>query len=362
MGMRKFGIALVSALAVAVSAVAQPRFVVDTPIQKIGEMVFQSPKKVVFTFSNKGKAPLVIKEVHPSCGCIEVSYPDEPVPAGGKGTITANYDASMMGTFHRELVVYTNTQDTPYYLAFEGRVVERMLDYEGDFPIDLGNIRLNTNNVEFDNVSRGDRPVAELLIANTEHGAYTPQLMHLPAYLSAEYLPREIQGGRVGKIRLTLNSDKLFMDGLNQTSLYLARYLGDKVSDKNEIVVSTVLLPPFRDMTADELARAPRIVLMDGEDMVDGEVAMVMEKKKKATKTINVTNIGEDTLTISAVQVFNRALTVTLADRNILPHGTTKLKITVDAKELAKAKSGPRLLIISNDPRHAKTELNLNVE
>ena len=32
------------------------------------------------------------------------------------------------------------------------------------------------------------------------------------------------------------------------------------------------------------------------------------------------------------------------------------------AKQLAKAKNGPRLLIISNDPRHAKTLLDLNVE
>ena len=34
----------------------------------------------------------------------------------------------------------------------------------------------------------------------------------------------------------------------------------------------------------------------------------------------------------------------------------------MDAKQLAKAKNGPRLLIISNDPRHAKTLLDLNVE
>lgn len=325
-------------------------------------MVFQNPKTVTFNFVNKGDSSLLISEVHPSCGCIKVTYPEQPVPAGHAGTITAVYDAAMLGTFHRELAVYTNAQPAPFYLTFKGRVVTTLLDYDGDFPIDLGNVRLNTNYVEFEDVNKGDKPVVELQVANMEHGAYTPQLMHLPNYLSAEYIPAEIQAGRVGKIRLTLNSDHLFMDGLNQTSIYLARYMGDKVNDQNEIVVSTVLLPAFRDLTAEQLAKAPRIVLMDKGELVDGETTMLMADKKKVAKVINITNVGEETLTVSAVQVFNRAMTVSLSERNIPPHGTTKLKIVIDAKELAKAKNGPRLLLISNDPRQPKTELSINVE
>ena len=360
--MKKLSIALFGLFACVATAVAQPQFVAETPIQKVGEMVFQNPKTVTFNFVNKGNAPLIISEVHPSCGCVKVTYPTKPVPAGHAGTITAIYDAGMLGTFHRELAVYTNTQQDPIYLTFQGRVVQTLLDYDGDFPIELGNVRLNTNYIEFNDVNKGDKPVVELQVANMEHGAYTPQLMHLPNYLSAEYIPREIQAGRVGRIRLTLDSDKLFLDGLNQTSIYLARYMGDKVNDQNEIVVSTVLLPAFPDLTAEQLAKAPRIVLMDGEEMVNGETSLAMANKKKATKVINITNIGEEMLTISAVQVFNRAMTVTLGERNIPPHGTAKLKITVDAKELAKAKNGPRLLLISNDPRQAKTELSINVE
>ena len=350
------------AFAAVTCAVAQPRFVAETPIQEVGEMVFQNPKTVTFNFVNKGDSSLLISEVHPSCGCIKVTYPEQPVPAGHAGTITAVYDAAMLGTFHRELAVYTNAQPAPFYLTFKGRVVTTLLDYDGDFPIDLGNVRLNTNYVEFEDVNKGDKPVVELQVANMEHGAYTPQLMHLPNYLSAEYIPAEIQAGRVGKIRLTLNSDHLFMDGLNQTSIYLARYMGDKVNDQNEIVVSTVLLPAFRDLTAEQLAKAPRIVLMDKGELVDGETTMLMADKKKVAKVINITNVGEETLTVSAVQVFNRAMTVSLSERNIPPHGTTKLKIVIDAKELAKAKNGPRLLLISNDPRQPKTELSINVE
>ena len=353
-----FGLTLLFSL----MAMAQPRFEAETPVQKVGELLFQSPKTISFNFKNKGDKPLVITAVRPSCGCIKVSYPDRAIAVGKSGTISATYDARMMGTFYRELAVYTNAQDEPYYLSFQGRVVETAVDYDGDFPIDLGNVRMSTNYVEFDDVNRGDKPVVELQVVNLEHGSYTPQLMHLPNYLTAEYLPESIQPGRVGKIRLTLDSEKLFMEGLNQTSLYLARYMGDKVSDQNEIVVSAVLLPAFHNLTARQLASAPRIVLMDGDEMVKNEVSVVMGTKKKVTKTLNVTNIGEETLSISAVQVFNRAMSVSLGERNIPAHGTTKLKITLDAQELNKAKNGPRLLLICNDPQQAKTLLDLNVE
>lgn len=353
----------VAAMLVTASVMAQPQFVVQSSALKLGDMLYQNPKTLSFGFQNQGDAPLVIKDVHPSCGCISVTYPEQPIPAGQSGMITATFDAQMLGTFFRELVVYTNAQNIPFYLSFQGRVVETATDYEGDFPIELGDLRISTNYVEFDNVQRGDKPVVEMQVANMAHEAYTPQLMHLPNYLTAEYLPTVIQPGRVGKVRLTLDSDQLFMDGLNQTSIYLARYMGDKIGDQNEIVVSSVLLPAFRNLTTEQMERAPHIVLMEGEEMIeDGETTVVMGTKKKVTKVINVTNIGEDTLDISAVQVFNRALTVSLGERHIAPHGTTKLKIVVDARELQKAKSGPRLLFITNDPRRAKMELTLQVE
>ena len=351
-----------AASALALGVWAQPRMGVDTRSLKLGEIVWQNPKTVSYNLKNAGSDPLVITEVRASCGCVSVSYPKTPIPAGQQGTLTAVYDAGMLGTFYRELAVYTNAQQEPLYLSFEGRVVETAVDYEGDFPIDMGNVRLSANYVEFDDVQKGDRPVVELQVANAGTAVYQPQLMHLPQYLSAEYVPAQIQPGRTGKIRLTLDSERLPSQGLNQTSVYVARRIPDRVSDENEIQVSSVLLPAFQNLTADKLARAPHIVFMDGEEMLKGEVDVVMGTKKKVTKTLTVTNIGELPLSITTVQVFNQSMTVSLSDRRVPPHGSAKLKITLDAHQLAKAKSGPRILFISNDPRQPKTILNLNVE
>lgn len=338
------------------AAQAQPRFVPETPDVKVGEVIFQNPKTIRYTVTNKGNKPLVIKEVRPSCGCTEATWTKSPIAAGAQGIITATYDARIMGTFHKELAVYTNAGDDPVYLSFQGRVVETALDYTGDFPIDLGSLRLSTNYIEFDDVNRGEKPQVEFEVANLERGNYTPELMHLPPYLTAEYVPSVIAGGRVGKIRLTLDSDKLYFEGLNQCDIYLSRFQGDRVGAKNDILVSAVLLPPFDNLTAEQMERAPQLVLSEDEIDID------FMGKKKMTKVIDVTNIGEETLTIRKMQVFNRAVTVSLSDRNIGPHKTAKLKITVTAKDLTNRQNYPRVLLISNDPRHAKTILPINVK
>lgn len=335
---------------------AQPKLAVDRDVANMGEILYQLPSKVSFTLRNAGDEPLSIKEVIPSCGCTAVDWTREWIAPGAEGTITAVYDAKMLGVFQKDFEVYTNALEEPVYLHIQGRVVAKLSDYSGSFPVDLGNVRLNVNNIEFDNVNKGDRPMAELQIVNTGRKSYKPYLMHLPPYLSAEYYPEVLAGGRMGKILLTLDSEKLRQMGLTQSSIYLARELGDKVSEENEIVVSSVLLPDFSSLSVQEREMAPRMVL--SADSVNlGE----MGRKRKKSVTLTIQNTGRRNLEIRALQVFNKALSVELSDRNIGPGETEKLKITVSAKYLKTAKSRSRVLLITNDPARSKEIVTLNV-
>ena len=93
--------------------VAQPRFVPDTDIKKVGEVAFQMPRKFSIGFTNKGDKPLLIQEVKASCGCLDVLYPQAPIAAGARGEITLTFDAKRLGTFYKELEVRTNALDEP---------------------------------------------------------------------------------------------------------------------------------------------------------------------------------------------------------------------------------------------------------
>ena len=349
-------LSVVCCLLSVVAMQAQPRFVPDTDIKKVGEVEFQVPKKFSLGFTNKGSEPLVIASVKASCGCLDVEYPREAIAAGARSEISLTYDAKLLGSFYKEVEVMTNASDKPAYIAIQGTVVTEVHDYSDEFPIDLGNVRLVTNTVEFEDVNRGDKPTAELRILNADRTAFRPELMHLPPYLSAKCEPEDIPAGKVGTIRLTLDSEKLSGLGLNQTSIYLSRYMGDKIGETNEILVSAILLPSFADMSEEALAKAPELGISESSvDMGD------FNGKKSITKTILLTNTGKSDLHIHAVQVFNRAISVDIANRTIRPGKTTKLKITVSAHYMGKSKGRMRVMLITDAPHQAKQYINVDV-
>lgn len=337
------------------TAWAQPRFVPDSDIKKVGEVEFQVPRTFSLGFTNKGDKPLHINDVKASCGCLDVSFPKEQIAPGARGEIVVTYDAKILGFFYKEVEVLTNASDKPTYIAIQGTVVTEVQDYSDEFPLDLGNVRLMTNTIEFEDVNLGDSPTAELRVLNTDRTAYRPELMHLPPYLSAKCEPEDIPAGKVGTIRLTLDSEKLHQLGLTQTSIYLSRYLGDKIGETNEILVSAILLPKF-DGKADK-SKAPELSLSES----SVELAP-LNGKKEVSHTIILTNTGKSDLKIQHVQVFNKAISVRIADSVIRPGKSTKLKVSVSARYLHSSKGRMRVMLITNAPEQAKQYINVEVK
>jgi hypothetical protein len=50
--------------------------------------------ELVFKFFNSGNAPLLLKNVQPSCGCTLTNYTKEPVLPGKSGEIKATFNSS----------------------------------------------------------------------------------------------------------------------------------------------------------------------------------------------------------------------------------------------------------------------------
>ena len=144
--------------------------------------------------------------------------------------------------------------------------------------------------------------------------------------------------------------------GLTQTSVFLGMYPGDKVHPEKEISVSTVLLPSFGEMTESQLSEAPAL------NLSAEEVDFVLGNKSKLTETIIVENKGRSTLDITALQMFTVGIKVKLNKSKLQPDEQAKLKITVDPKMIKKARSKPRVLMITNDPKKPKVIINVNVK
>ena len=336
------------------AASAQNSVTIDQEIRSLGEVPWQQPKTVTFELKNTSTSSWRLTDVHASCGCTQVIWPREDIKPEETATLQVIFDARQLGSFQKEIEVYTSASAEPIYLTLQGRVVTTVTDYEDSFPIDLGSVRLNNNVVAFDDVNRGEKPEVILQVVNTSRESYKPELMHLPSYLSARYIPELLAGGRVGRIHLTLDSEKLKNYGLTETTIYLARHLGDKVGTENEIDVSAVLLPSFAHLSAAELATAPQLSL--SQDSLDFSA---LAGKKKLTQTLLIQNSGQSPLEISNMQVQGKGVAISLSSRTIAPGKSAKLKVTIQHASLQQMKNDPHILLITNDPAQPKKTINI---
>lgn len=337
-----------------VTAVAQP--VPDRDYVRVGEVQFRKPCTASFTLTNKESKPCHIERIEPSCGCVQSRVSSYHIPAKGTGVIYLTYDARLLGVFRKEVAVYFEGRQEPLWLTMEGRVVEEPLQVDCDLPVDMGNVRLSTDNVEFDYVSAGERPVAQITVTNMERSNYTPRLMHLPPYLKSDFLPDVLRGGQRGVILLTLDSSQLPDYGLFQTSVYLSRYPNDLAGKDNEIRVSAVLCPSASNLSDEQLALAP-VMRLSQESVV-----LVNTGKKKLKGEVEITNVGQSTLHFNRFQVFNPGVQGVLGSSELLPGKSMKLKVTVKPDILKTSKAEPRLMLITDDPRHPVQIINISLK
>lgn len=334
---------------------AQPRMQFEQTTQELGTLLWHTPRTAVFKFTNKGTTDLIIKEVRTDCGCTDAEWTTTPIGPGSTGEIRATYDAEMLGRFNKGLAVFTNLEDKPTYLTLMGQVAMTQTEPTVDYPYQIGDYFLSTDDVEFDDVNRGDRPTVTLHIYNGSKKSYRPELMHLPKYLTAESDPAVIRPGRVGRVLLTLDSQELPNMGLTQTSIYLSRFLGDRVSKDTEINVSATLLPDFLD-TPTQHALSPTLEI-DSTKITLGP----LNKKGRASGQLMLSNKGKTPLLIKALQVYNPGISVSLNKRRIDPGDSQKLKITVNSNNTF-FKGRRRILLITNDPDHSKMVIDVTVK
>jgi len=314
----------------------------------VGRTGWKTPITAVFEFRTKGKVR--IESVLPDCSCTKVDYPKGNL--SNTFQIKVTYDAKQLGHFDKQVAIKTNASSKPFYLRMRGLVLEHFINLAKHYPVEMGNLRLDKSDLEFDDVNKGDQLVQELRIFNNGTRNYQPNLMHLPPYLAAKTEPELLCPGDTGRITVMLNSSRLRDFGLTQTAIYLAGNPGDKVRSDHEIGVSTVLLPSFTN----QVQNPPHIQLSTEKIDVD------FGEKSKKTETITVMNVGKSELHISSLQMFTRGLRISLNKTRLQPGEYAKLKVTALRDDLKKVRTKPRILMITNDPAKPKVTIPINVQ
>jgi len=78
----------------------------------------------VFSFTNKGTAPIILTDVTTSCGCTAREYTREPIAPGTQGTVTVTYNpVGRPGPFLKTITVKANKERK--VLTIKGNVVPK---------------------------------------------------------------------------------------------------------------------------------------------------------------------------------------------------------------------------------------------
>lgn len=332
------------------------KLVVQKPTVNVGLTGYQQPITATFELQNKSRHKLRIETVKPDCHCTTVEYPKQEISADEKFQIRMTYDARQLGHFDKQAAVISNGSSKPIYLCMRGVVLTEVQDFSKTYPIDMGDLLLDKNELEFDDINKGDIQVQEIHLYNNGTQAYYPNLMHLPSYLTATMTPKRLAPRQAGTMKVMLNSAQLHSYGLTQSSIYLAGNPGDKVSPENEINISAILLPSFTGITEAQKQYAPKIRL--SKEQVD----IVFGNKKKKSDVIEISNVGHTDLDISSLQLFTAGLKISLSKSRLRPQEKTKLKITAIKEDLEKVRTRPRVLMITNDPSRPKVTITINAK
>ena len=123
--MRTLALATLATLClhVGVAAAAGPVAEVKPAYFAFGTVKLNDPAKATDSNKNTGDEPLIIQSAKPSCTCLKVTAPTEPILPGETVSLTAVYDSSRGGPFSKSVAVTLNTESPTIQLPAKGEVV-----------------------------------------------------------------------------------------------------------------------------------------------------------------------------------------------------------------------------------------------
>ncbi len=116
-----------------------PVIVFDSLSANFGTMAIGEKFTHSFKFKNEGKAPLIISQVNPSCGCtVPKNWPHEPLAPGESGEIVVEFNSKgSPGKIDKNISVLTNCVPKVIELKIAGMVSGVETQVESKKPIEM---------------------------------------------------------------------------------------------------------------------------------------------------------------------------------------------------------------------------------
>lgn len=311
----------------------------------------------VFNFKNEGMEPLVLSNVRASCGCTTPKWTREPIEPGQTGEITVTYNPNgRPGRFQKTITVTSNAKENATAkLYIKGEVIPKPAKPVNQYTVQMGELSLKSNSIDFGTIKMGENPMRELEYANhTDHELNVGLALHdQDNYLISQVTLPTIAPQAEGKFQLVLDSKVSRLYGPVVASAYVV--VNDKkiITDEYRINIKANIVEDFSNLTVAERQNAPIVELQDKVEM--GKLAA----GKKYKKTIMLQNVGTNPLNVRRVYSADNSIE-TLAPKGAIKSGKKgeiKLVIATDTKTGSYTRN---IQVITNDPQNAVKTITLN--
>ena len=101
-----------------------PAITFQDTVFDFGEVREGEVVEYAFVFKNTGKGPLLIARARSTCGCTVPEWPENPIPPGGTGKITARFDTEgKVGVQLKPITISANTPEGNSKVYLSGKVL-----------------------------------------------------------------------------------------------------------------------------------------------------------------------------------------------------------------------------------------------
>ena len=202
------------AVSVSLGALAQNRFggrvELDRTVYDFGDIqTSQGPVSCSYTVRNISDKPVTILNVLSSCGCTDVKWTKETIPAGGKGTISATYkNEDGPYPFDKTLTAYFSDIKQPVVLHLRGVVHEKALPIGEMYPLHFGSLGMRSAELKAGNLTQGQSKSGEVKIANIGKSPIRVAFKDVSEGLKLSVSPETIPADGTATLTYTVTSDR----------------------------------------------------------------------------------------------------------------------------------------------------------
>lgn len=309
-----------------------------------------------FMFTNIGTGDLKIVKVTTSCGCTASDYSKNVIKPGEKGYVSAIYfTAHRPGPFRKSITVIVNDADHPNSVLFIKGTVTPKMKSKGDFyPTAIGNLKLMSNHIAFNEIATTDIRTDSLKVFNNWDHPMEIGFTQVPSHITVKAVPSTLQPKAEGYLVVTFDANKKYDFGLVYDRIGIKT--NDIVQPLKTLNVSANLTQDFSNLTEKQLKKAPKIIF-DNSTYDFGKV-----KSGTVIKFSYVfKNEGKQELIIHKVKSSCGCTATKPAATHVKKGKSSEIEVTFDTGG-RRGRQHKTITLITNDPINSQVILNVQGE